>query len=694
MKKSNNKNKKYLYIIIALLLVIIIGYLLISNIEVIGKASETVFTKGLSESSPDLKEAPLRPNLYIVATPTVNPNTNTYTSVQYVSLNVSTPGATARYTLDGSEPTESSAIYSEPLTINRSTTLKSKAYKPNWQSSLTATFDYIIIAETPIASQPSGVVNYQSQVSLSTTTSSATIRYTTNGTDPTTSSTVYSGPITINESLTLKAKAFKDNYDPSETATFIYAVNTVAIPVSSPPPGNVNYSQSVSLSTPTNGSIIKYTLDGSEPTENSLIYSNPFTITSTTVIKAKAYKAGYQPSATITFNFIPPTVSNPVSSPSDGNVSYGANVVLETVTPGAYLRYTLDGSEPNEESVIYNNTPFTINSNTIIKAKAFKLNNQPSAIVTFNYTVSTVSTPTANQSSGNVAYNSGVVLSTTTTGATIRFTLDGTEPTETSAIYSEPIIISESLTLKAKAYKTGYLSSSTGTFNYTVSTVSKVTVTPGGGIYPWGQIVTLNCETPGATIYYTKNGLYPTPSSSQYTDPITLTVQQTIKARAYKDGMLPSNIVSNLYFVNDDISYAKLNGQSNIAFYISNRSLKSWGCQGYIYIGAISDDNGSNNTNMIVNNCNDRPIAASICADLNYHGWSDWYLPAKNQIAAITNPDIYTIYNSTIYPGGPYWSSTSKVENHNYAYAFDTANHDHEPHAKNVALPFFCIRDA
>lgn len=53
----------------------------------------------------------------------------------------------------------------------------------------------------------------------------------------------------------------------------------------------------VEIATATAGATIHYTLDGSEPTEQSPVYQEPFTINQTTTIQAKAFKADYRPSA-------------------------------------------------------------------------------------------------------------------------------------------------------------------------------------------------------------------------------------------------------------------------------------------------------------------------------------------------------------------------------------------------------------
>ena len=71
----------------------------------------------------------------------------------------------------------------------------------------------------------------------------------------------------------------------------------VVRPVFTPAPGvTFTPSLTVSLSCPTEGATIRYTTDGSDPTDSSNIYSAQFTISTTTTIKARAYKSGMLPS--------------------------------------------------------------------------------------------------------------------------------------------------------------------------------------------------------------------------------------------------------------------------------------------------------------------------------------------------------------------------------------------------------------
>lgn len=80
-----------------------------------------------------------------------------------------------------------------------------------------------------------------------------------------------------------------------------------------------------------------------------------------------------------------------------------------------------------------------------------------------------VATPVANPAAGAVADNTEVALTCATVGATIRYTLDGSEPTEMSLGYVNEIVITDAVTIKAKAFKTGMTASAVLTAAYTIS---------------------------------------------------------------------------------------------------------------------------------------------------------------------------------------------------------------------------------
>lgn len=152
---------------------------------------------------------------------------------------------------------------------------------------------------TPTFTPPGGTYNSTQAVSMSCSTPGATIKYTTNGSTPTSSSPQYQNPVTISATTTLKARAFRSGWYDSEIASAVYNIDstpTVATPTFNPPGGSYSSPQSVTISCSTSGATIRYTTDGSNPTSSSPTYSNPISITSSTTIKAKAFKSGWNDS--------------------------------------------------------------------------------------------------------------------------------------------------------------------------------------------------------------------------------------------------------------------------------------------------------------------------------------------------------------------------------------------------------------
>ena len=81
--------------------------------------------------------------------------------------------------------------------------------------------------------------------------------------------------------------------------------------------------------------------------------------------------------------------------------------------------------------------------------------------------------------------------------------------------------------------------------------VSSPTFSPAGGTYYEAQQVTISCATEGATICYTTDGTDPDANSPQFTAGVPLIISQTttVKAKAFKSGLTPSNIVTAVYTI-------------------------------------------------------------------------------------------------------------------------------------------------
>jgi hypothetical protein len=128
--------------------------------------------------------------------------------------------------------------------------------------------------------------------------------------------------------------------------------------------------------------------------------------------------------------------------------------------------------------------------------------------------VDTVVTPTFDPLPGEFDRPiAGVRITTTTPGAQIFFTLDGTPPTPGSTPFTTPIPINQTRTIRAVATKAGLNQSgvANGVFVIRVDPgkARNPTFNPPGGQYGNTQSVSIASETPGATICYTLTGTDP-----------------------------------------------------------------------------------------------------------------------------------------------------------------------------------------
>lgn len=327
---------------------------------------------------------------------------------------------------------------------------------------------------TPRFSPSAGAVLAGTEVTITCSTSGATIHYTTDGSTPTSSSTTYSGPITVSTTTTIKAIAVKADMPDSNVATAQYtiALPTCANPVFNPGAGEVFSGTEVEITCATDGATIHYTTDGSVPDADSPVYSTALEITEAVTIKAIAMKEGYNDSTVITaaYTIGIPTVANPVFAPVPGSATYGTEVTITCSTDGATIYYTDDGSTPSASSTEYTGA-ITLEATTTFKAIAIKEGWNNSAVITGAYTVTlpTVATPVFTPAAGSVDAGTEVTITCATEDAVIHYTDDGSTPDATSPVYDgSAIVISAAKTLKAIGVKAGHNNSAIATAEYTI----------------------------------------------------------------------------------------------------------------------------------------------------------------------------------------------------------------------------------
>lgn len=142
---------------------------------------------------------------YVSTEPVFSLDDGKYSEVQEVTLSAS--GETIYYTTDGTNPTSSSTKYTEPILLNEEgkTQIKAIAYNKKKIPSLVVSKTYEIefpVADAPVVTPSTGQYSTATQISI-TVPEGYTAYYTTDGSTPTTESSLYTGPIEMPEGQTL-----------------------------------------------------------------------------------------------------------------------------------------------------------------------------------------------------------------------------------------------------------------------------------------------------------------------------------------------------------------------------------------------------------------------------------------------------------------------------------------------------------
>lgn len=230
-------------------------------------------------------------------------------------------------------------------------------------------------------------------------------------------------------------------------------------PVANQESGDIIPGTEVTLSTETKEAKIYYTLNGDMPTKDSYLYTTPLVIKEDTNIRAIAIKDGYLDSDVVKYSYTIPifTVTYDYNG-GTGNffdswpVRYGEKA-FEPLDPPVKEGMNFMGWYLNDRLYDFN-TPVTSDITLVVKWKDKEALPLPKANLWTDMAV---------------LRGTKITLSNVKKDATIYYTLDGTEPTINSQIYTAPIVVNEEITIKAFAVKDGYKDSEVATFHYTIS---------------------------------------------------------------------------------------------------------------------------------------------------------------------------------------------------------------------------------
>ncbi|MEO6804458.1 MAG: chitobiase/beta-hexosaminidase C-terminal domain-containing protein [Granulicella sp.] len=116
-------------------------------------------------------------------------------------------------------------MYAGAITIGQSQTVRAIAIATNYNNSAVTIATYSIAASAPVFSLASGSYPVGQTLTITDSTPGAAIYYTVDGAMPTAGSTLYSRPVTIGQSQTVRAIAVAANYSNSTvtSATYVFS---------------------------------------------------------------------------------------------------------------------------------------------------------------------------------------------------------------------------------------------------------------------------------------------------------------------------------------------------------------------------------------------------------------------------------------------------------------------------------------
>jgi hypothetical protein len=486
----------------------------------------------------------------VVATPTMTPAPGTFDHSVAVTLASTTPGAVIHYTVDGSVPSATSPTYGTPITVATTTTLNAIATLSGDTPSAVATGAYTLMADAPTITPPGGTFSAPTPVTLATTTAGATVRFTTDGSNPATSATAQAatGPVTVAQSEVITAVAIMTGWSPSPAASATFVLQA-GIPAITPVSGTYAGPLTVTLAPGTAGGQVLYTVDGSSPATSATAqtYSTPLSLTASTTVQAVTVVSGWSTSAVASANY-QIRAAAPTFTPAGGTSADTVGVALASATPGAVITFTTDGSDPAISGTAQTYTgPISVATNETISARssapgyAQSLESQSSYIIL-------VAAPTITPPAGSYDHALTISLASATSGAVLHYTLDGSTPTASSATYSAPFLLATSASVSAIAVRAGCTPSAVTSAVFTL-TDDPPGIAPPSGTYPGPLTITLTPGTAGGQVLYTLDGSAPATSSTAKvaSGPVSIASSTTVNAITTLAGWTSSAVAQATY---------------------------------------------------------------------------------------------------------------------------------------------------
>ena len=441
------------------------------------------------------------------------------------------PGVAIYYATNSdydSENLSANAAYTEPFEIADGARVWASAQKSGYNNAYWTSTDWIY-KSSYTATTPSITIAADTTVTISSTEEGATLYYTLDGSDPTTSSTKFTSKFKMTTNGTIKAIAAvagKLNSGIRSRDYSGYSVKSITIT-----PIVENNKLKIKLESETPGAQIYYNINeyNSSTIEANLPYSVPFEIPNDSYVYAIGTKDGYTNSGWTSKGWY--YYSNYTCNEPTITITADTTCIM-SAAEGASIYYTLNGDDPTTSSTLYTSgtTGFKLTSNVTIKAIAVQSGMMNSSIRERSYSSFRVANP--------VITNDGTTITITsdTPGATFKYCYEPDPRDDNGNLmytrtYTGPFEALYNSYIYVQATKDGF-NSSNGEF--WVPNVVKCK--PVEQVSYNGHSMKLKAED-GATIWYTVNGETPNDNSNgwysyvyQYADSIE--INSTGKVRA------------------------------------------------------------------------------------------------------------------------------------------------------------------